>query len=250
MPRWISPFSVLIIVLLGCAGFAAIRSGWIPVEFGGTPTGSIVDSNSTSGGLDQPPEFESDDSAMPDVCGVTRESNTNPTEPLLPDESLDPNDSAQTAVRRSKWDTLLDEESAVDAIGVQPAAFQKASGRTSNRLRLIAEEQPVAAPKKSVPPTDLPASESETNTEPAVRVAERSKEQESTFDFTAIDRQIKAGQVVEAHKTLSKLYWQQPDLRSQVQERIDLTAKAIYFSPHPPQSAGQSQSQRMRCCQS
>ncbi len=234
MPRWISPFSAVIVVLLGCAGFAAYRSGWIPVEFGGTPTGAIVDANSTLGGLDQPPEFEADDSASPDVCGVTRERNTNPIEPLLPDESLDPNGSSQTAVRRSKWDTLLDEEPADDdAIVVQPSVFQKTVGPTSSRLRLIAEEQPIAAPKKSEPTNDPPAAESETNTEPAVRVAERSKEQESTFDFTAIDRQIKAAQVVEAHKALSKLYWQQPDLRSHVQERIDLTAKAIYFSPQP-----------------
>lgn len=234
MPRRNSLFSAIIVVLLGCAGFATYRSGWIPVEFGGTPTGSIVDANSHSGGLDQLPEVEADDPASPDVCGVTRERDTNPTESLIPDESLDPNDSAQTAIRRLKWDTLLDEESAAaDAIGVQRAVFQKTSVHTPSRLRLIAEEQPVAAPKKSEPTTELPASESETNTEPAVRVAERSKEQESTFDFTAIDRQIKAGQVVEAHKALSKLYWQLPNLKSRVQERIDLTAKAIYFSPQP-----------------
>ncbi len=220
MPRWISPFSAVIVVLLGCAGFAAYRSGWIPVEFGGTPTGTIVDANSSSAGFEQSPEFEADDSASFDVCGVTRERPAGQTEPMLPDESLDTNAPAQTAVGRSKWDTLLaEEEAASDTNLVQPAVFQKSAGRTASRLRLIAEEQP--------------ADEAETNAEPAVRVAKRSKEQESAFDFKDIDRQIKAGQVVEAHKALSKLYWQQPDLRSRVQERIDLTAKAIYFSPQP-----------------
>ncbi len=233
MPRWNSPFLAAIVVMLGSVGFSAYRSGWIPVEFGGTPTGVIVDAVSTSGGLDQPPEFEADDSESPDGSGVTRERNTNRSESLMSDESLDPNGSAPTTVRRSKWDTPLDEESAADSIGVQSAVLQKSSGHTSNRLRLIAEEQPVAAPKKTESITELPASETESNAEPPVRVAERSKEQESTFDFAGIDRQIKAGQVVEAHKALSKLYWQQPDLRSQVQERIDLTAKAIYFSPQP-----------------
>ncbi|MBM3970924.1 MAG: LysM peptidoglycan-binding domain-containing protein [Planctomycetes bacterium] len=233
MPRRISPLSAVIVVLAGCAAFAAYRSGWIPVEFGGTPTGSILDAVSTPDGLDQPPEFEADDSALSDVCGVTGEGNTKRNESLMPDEPLHWNDSAPTAIRRSKWDTLLEEESAADSIGTQPAVFQKASDRTPSRLRFIAEEQPVGAPKKSEPVTAPRASEAEPNTEPAVRVAERSKELESTFDFTAIDRQIKAGQVVEAHKALSRLYWQQPDLRSHVQERIDLTAKAIYFSPQP-----------------
>lgn len=219
MPRWISPFSAVVVMLLGCAGFAAYRGGWIPVEFGGTPTGVIVDANSSSTDLQQPPEFEADDSASFDVCGVTREVQTDQTEPLMPAESLETNDSSQTAARPSKWDTLLDEEAASDANPVQPAVYQKSAGRTSSRLRLVAEEQPTA--------------ESETNAEPAVRVAKRSKEQESAFDFTDIDRQIKAGQIVEAHKVLSKLYWQQPDLRSSVQERIDLTAKALYFSPQP-----------------
>lgn len=219
MPRWISPFSALLVMLFGCAGFAAYRNGWIPVEFGGTPTGVIVDANSSSTDLDQPPEFETDDSATLDVCGVNRETRTNPIEPSKPDESFDTIDSPQTAARRTKWDTLLEEEEASGANLVQPAVFQKSADRASSGLRLVSEEQPTA--------------ESETNAEPAVRVAKRPKEQEAAFDFTEIDRQMKAGQVVEAHKTLSKLYWQQPDLRSSVQERIDLTAKAIYFSPQP-----------------
>lgn len=219
MPRRISPFSALIAMLLGCAGFAAYRSGWIPVEFGGTPTGVIFETNSSSTDLESPPEFEADDSATLDVNGATRVTRPNQTEPSMPDELLDTNGPPQTAGRRTKRDTLLDEEETSDANRVQPAVLSKSTAPTSSRLRLVAEEQPPA--------------ESETNAEPAVRVAKRSKEQELAFDFTEIDRQIKTGQVVEAHKALSKLYWQQPDLRSRVQERIDLTAKALYFSPQP-----------------
>lgn len=221
MPRWISS---LIVVLIGCAGFAGYRSGWVPIEFGGTQTGAIVDPNSSSVGSEPAPEFEADDSAAIDVCGISSDRPTPSAEPL------DSNESSRTAIRRSKWDSLLDEVDA-DSVAnrVQPAVLKQPSDRTALRLRLIAEEQPAESPT----PSDPPAAESETNTEPPVRVAERSKEQQSTFDFTEIDRQIKAGQVVEAHKAMSKLYWQQPDLRSRVQERIDLTAKAIYFSPQP-----------------
>lgn len=216
MLRWISPFSVVIATLLSCGGFAAVRNGWLPVEFGGTHTGSIVDTDSSSTNLEPPPEFEADD-----------------TPAVMPSEPFETNVSTQTSARPSKWDTLLEEEAASDASLVQTAVFQKSARRASSGLRLVSEEQPVATAQKPEPTTDLPPSESEPLTEPAVRVAKRSKEQETTFDFTNIDRQIKAGQVVDAHKALSKLYWQQPDLRSQVQERIDLTAKALYFSPQP-----------------
>lgn len=221
MPRWISS---LIVVFIGCAGFAGYRSGWVPIEFGGTQTGAVVELNSSSVGSEPAPEFEADDAASIDVCGISGDRPTPPAEPL------DSNESSRTAIRRSKWDSLLDEDDADSVTNrVQPAVLKQPSDRTALRLRLIAEEQPAESPASS----DPPAVESETNTEPPVRVAERSKEQQSTFDFTEIDRQIKAGQVVEAHKALSKLYWQQPDLRSRVQERIDLTAKAIYFSPQP-----------------
>ena len=104
--------------------------------------------------------------------------------------------------------------------------------RNGGPIQLVALEEPAVAKQAQVPDTET-ESTSETTTEPPVRIAKRTKDQEPTFDFSEIDRQIKAGQVVEAHKALSKLFWQQPDLRSSVQERIDLTAKAIYFSPQP-----------------
>ncbi len=99
-------------------------------------------------------------------------------------------------------------------------------------IRLVTLEEPAVTKNAEAPAAEAEAN-GETTTEPPVRIAKRTKDQEPTFDFSEIDRQIKAGQVVEAHKALSKLFWQQPDLRSSVQERIDLTAKAIYFSPQP-----------------
>lgn len=99
-------------------------------------------------------------------------------------------------------------------------------------IQLVSQEVPAVSKRIETPATEAEAN-SETPTEPPVRIATRIKNQEPTFDFSEIDRQIKAGQVVEAHKALSKLFWQQPDLRSRVQERIDHTAKAIYFSPQP-----------------
>lgn len=102
--------------------------------------------------------------------------------------------------------------------------------RRREPIQLVALEEPAVTKSVEAPAAEAETT-SETTQEPAVRIAKRTKDQEPTFDFSEIDRQIKAGQVVEAHKALSKLFWQQPDLRSSVQERIDLTAKAIYFSP-------------------
>ena len=72
----------------------------------------------------------------------------------------------------------------------------------------------------------------ETSDDLPVRIAKRPNES-SPLDLSVVDRQVKAGQLVDAHKELSKLFWAQPEFRSQIQERIDATAKLIYFSPQP-----------------
>ena len=214
MSRWMSPTSALLIVVLGFAGFAAVRSGWIPVEFGGASTGSIVDANSAANEPDQIPEMDADDTPSLDFGGVTREQPLKEVEPLELDDTLGQRDSVRREVRHSKWDELLDDaEETDDEQLFQHTADQKPATSSSSRLRLVSEEQTVETPKKTeTPNAESPATEAEATAEPAVRIAKRTKEQEATFDFTAIDRQIKAGQVVEAHKALSKLYWQQPDL--------------------------------------
>ncbi|MFV0443316.1 MAG: L,D-transpeptidase family protein [Planctomycetaceae bacterium] len=52
-------------------------------------------------------------------------------------------------------------------------------------------------------------------------------------DWAGIDRMINDGQDVEAHRLLSTLYWEQPDLREKARERIEQTAMRIYFQPQP-----------------
>lgn len=238
MSRRISSFLPITMMLLGCAGFAAYRGGWIPLEFGGTPTGSVIEATSRPSGADQPPEFEPDELRPFDVSGAAVDGDADQREPSTREEPPRTNDSSKTSVRPTKWDELLNEADNFDNEDLlQRAVAQNVAPRTSGRLRFVSEEQPVNVSKEpdpsASPNSEPPAAETEGNSEPPVRIAKRSKEQEPAFDFTEIDRQIKAGQAVEAHKTLSKLYWQQPALRSHVQERIDLTAKAIYFSPQP-----------------
>jgi lipoprotein-anchoring transpeptidase ErfK/SrfK len=203
MVRWFSLTKILITAILGLALFVAFRSGWMPVEFGGTQTGLLVDSESgfqpvdPSGDLSSLPTFEVDE--LGDA----------------PDEPDSRN-------------------------AVQPAIATRAAGTSRSRLRLVADEQADEA-TKPVPPSpqspDDVETKSETPTtessdEPPVRIAKRPNES-SPLDLSGVDRQIKAGQLVDAHRELSKLFWAQPELRSQIQERIDATAKLIYFSPQP-----------------
>ena len=49
----------------------------------------------------------------------------------------------------------------------------------------------------------------------------------------AIDGAIEAGEYLAAHRELSRLYWDRPDLRPVIQGRIDRTATSIYFRPEP-----------------
>jgi len=56
------------------------------------------------------------------------------------------------------------------------------------------------------------------------------------FDFTEVDANLSAGTKdsdVAAHRELSKLYWERPELRSQLAPRIEQTARRIYFQPQP-----------------
>lgn len=60
--------------------------------------------------------------------------------------------------------------------------------------------------------------------------------QSADYDFSEIDANLTAGTKdadVAAHRALSELYWQQPGLRPQLYERIDQTARRIYFQPQP-----------------
>lgn len=61
------------------------------------------------------------------------------------------------------------------------------------------------------------------------------KAEASTADprLAAIDADVAANRFLAAHKALSKLYWDEPQLRSVIASRIDATARSIYFDPQP-----------------
>lgn len=55
-------------------------------------------------------------------------------------------------------------------------------------------------------------------------------------DFTVIDALLQKGTIeddIAAHRALSELYWQDPTSRPQLSERIEQSARRIYFQPQP-----------------
>ncbi len=51
--------------------------------------------------------------------------------------------------------------------------------------------------------------------------------------ISEIDALVQSGDLVAAHKALSWIYFQQPGQRAQITQRINQTAKALFFSPRP-----------------
>ncbi len=247
MTRWFSLTKVLTVAILGFAGFVVFRSGWIPLEFGGTETGSVIDADSEGRRVNRDaaglaPDFEPDDSAQSlDVCGIPNGVLPEQSEPELENAVTVRNDHATAnSLRAPKLLELPEDTELPQRDIIQPTIAQQPTRRSRSTLQLVSEEQPAAEPvekkAKSVTiedPIDAPPEPTtiDAPSEPAVRIAKKPEDKEPAVDFSLIDRQFQEGKLVEAHKTLSKIYWQQPDQRTRIQERIDASAKAIYFSP-------------------
>lgn len=75
-------------------------------------------------------------------------------------------------------------------------------------------------------PGPLPETTSIGEVTPAARTG-------AELDIGEIDAWLREGDYVSAHRDLSKIYWNQPESRRSIQERLDKNAKLIYFSPQP-----------------
>ncbi len=53
------------------------------------------------------------------------------------------------------------------------------------------------------------------------------------LDLSEIDRLMQSGQDIAALRELSRIYWQRPERRGQIRERLETLAKRIFFSPQP-----------------
>ncbi len=74
--------------------------------------------------------------------------------------------------------------------------------------------------------------------EPANRLQDQDRQLPATSLETPaaladIDRMIERGDDLRALRELSKIYWQQPQRRAQIQKRLDSLAQRVFFAPQP-----------------
>jgi lipoprotein-anchoring transpeptidase ErfK/SrfK len=122
-----------------------------------------------------------------------------------------------------------DDMSAAGAAATQapPAASEKPG---SNPIINAATEQ---QPATTVAPASGTTPANATPSAGPVQLASAISAAPSDARLAKIDADIAANRYLVAHKALSKLYWDEPQLRSVLQARIDTTAKSIYFDPQP-----------------
>jgi LysM repeat protein len=87
---------------------------------------------------------------------------------------------------------------------------------------------------------DRNSTETTTPQESPVRTATRTEPlpqkpgtENKSVDLAAIDAQIAAGEYVAAHRAMSQVYWNEPESRSLILERLEKNAETIYFNPQP-----------------
>ena len=118
---------------------------------------------------------------------------------------------------------------AFGSAGTFPVAERPATARRPTAPRqpelLTTTLDPALRPVGGTSPTSTaPADASPVNTRLAAAADPR---------IATADAFLAAGDVLAAHKELSKIYWDAPALRADIQERIDGTARKIYFDPQP-----------------
>ncbi len=238
-----TPFLALMVFGIGIGLGLAWKSGWIPVEVGAANTGTLSDGESdainensdlsTSAtpntGAPAPAELPLDDPeliaqsepaaignlraaplnlrdrsarpvAMPIIRPAARQERTFPTAQAEEVEwAVEP---ARNPAGRSQADTISPKSA-------------EAKRSVSKEIRLVSNQDPP------------PRANGEFSTEPPPSVSPLAEE------LKTIDEQIANNDFLPAHRTLSKLYWSHKDSRSEMLPRLERTAKAIFFEPHP-----------------
>lgn len=101
--------------------------------------------------------------------------------------------------------------------------------QTNSPTPATLDEKPAPLPMKDELPFDPPIREAQ-----PTRIAARTEPPlERNADLRKIDDLIAKGDIVTAHRELSAIYWNQPELKQSILPRIEKTAQSIYFAPQP-----------------
>ncbi len=238
-----------VLSLAAIAGLLAIKFGWIDLEI--SPDNSaVVEQNEASSTV----SANNPDWALGD------DTQTHPVDPSIFNQQSEPDS------KTIQQDEFLAAEQ--NRPGFQPGDFD-ASHWPPQAGRTRIADQPAAPPSNlrvrnsqtnSAPPFALQQAEhspqtnrtaghweepGQPNQTPRRTVERQSGVQQVHFEavddahpvasaplnLEEIDRLIHSGEIGEAHRKLSEIYWNQPVHRKQIQKRIDGTASVIFFQP-------------------
>ena len=170
----------------------------------------IVDDPATTDTPASPPEQTIGDAALPRVMPRVNKTPENPFGPARP-EFQPAGDLAEPAVP------------AAATVGTGVNSDAGISGSVVLTANLEQE-----APEQGSPPARVEVTSVAADTSPAPDA--------SAIDLTAVDALLETGSPdsdIEALRTLSKMYWEQPAARPALKDRITSTSRRIYFQPQP-----------------
>lgn len=232
----------LLVAMLFCLGIglgAGWKLGWIPLELTFPSTGSLEDVDQpTADDFDSPREDSSLAESEDEFAESQQANEPNPV--WLADQSEPPVREGINERVIPTEETELEEGPEPDNVPViraEPSAKKRTSKRRDLPMRRVKpanyETESDAAPKTK----SLEAEFDELVEKPSSVSVNR---------FQEVDEKLAAGELLAAHKLLSKMYWGATRPDAELQTRIDESAKKIFFSsqqhfiePHVVQSGDQ-----------
>lgn len=229
-------------------GFSWTR-GYIPLSLSPAKSGSLAPEVLQQEPLPPPNEMVSATKA--------KRPETTTDDPAIFEEQTEPdvdtsvavstNTAKQQNVARTRPPSAVEEATSESAEQVDPpeAVPQPAEKATPLRIRNrnveIAEPEPASARSRT---STSEGREKSHERKPVTQVAHQDPT-DSASDTSSnrgasprellqqADEKLEAGEPLAAHRILSKIYWNHKDLRPQIQDKIDSTAKTIFFQSQP-----------------
>ena len=227
-------------------GFAW-KFDWLPIDFSEGETGTIADVTDDDNSPNIP-SFETPENSL-----ETPHFQPVDDQPNQPDAGLPFQPEAAPAAAQNDTTSFLNEQSEPISRSKKPP-FEFFPGKRNNSQPVDEGNRGVVtaayeAPNFANDPTtasierNIRQTGNDTSASTSTDVASttnRTATSKQVKDASAfqqklqvIDQLIEAQEDIKAHRELSQLYWNNPDLRPLFQDRIEQSARRIYFSPQP-----------------
>ena len=199
--------------LIFCIGMglgAGWKLGWIPLDYAAPAAGTLDEADQTA----------ADETGSVADDGPLAESSSSAVPAWVADHSEPPVEEGVNQKSSSNQESAEDHPPLVRA--AKPQAKRPTSLLSDIPLRAVrpanyqTEDDDAPQQRESPRAFDEPAEK--------LPVVDR---------FAEIDEKLAAGELLAAHKLLSKLYWNASGPDDDLQARLDDTAKKIFFSPQP-----------------